>query len=138
MSSNSCNMQSQATIYARLAESPAIMNELSAGSAEVEKIEDNLQLTVLPISAENAGLLPNRGGMIFCFISFPYHDCLLYVLYDCRTFYLVFLCLQFVHYMLWLSCLWLPIYVCYIHAYVQAPKYIASCYFHYTHRCFQK
>lgn len=62
MSSSSCNMQSQATIYARLAESPAIKNELSAGSAEVEKIEDNLQLTVLPISAENAGLLPNRGA----------------------------------------------------------------------------
>jgi len=58
-------MQSQATIYAWLAESPAIKNELSASSTEVEKIEDKLQLTVLPISAENAGLLPNRGGMIF-------------------------------------------------------------------------
>ena len=66
MSSNSCNMQNQATIYARLAESPAIKNELSASSPKVEKIDDNLQLTtVLPISAESAGLLPNRGGMIF-------------------------------------------------------------------------
>jgi len=59
-------MQNQATIYARLAESPAIKNELSAISPEVEKIDDKLQLTtVLPISAENAGLLPKRGGMIF-------------------------------------------------------------------------
>ncbi|KAK7393479.1 hypothetical protein VNO78_22036 [Psophocarpus tetragonolobus] len=60
MTSNPCNMQSQATMYARLAESPTIKNELPASSAEVEKIEDKLQLTVLPISAENAGLLPNR------------------------------------------------------------------------------
>lgn len=58
-------MQNQATIYSRLVNSPAIKNELSASSTEVEKIEDKLQLTVLPISAENAGLLPNRGGMIF-------------------------------------------------------------------------
>ncbi|WVY99209.1 hypothetical protein V8G54_031360 [Vigna mungo] len=62
MSSNSCNMQNQATIYARLAESPSIKNELSAISPEVEKIDDKLQLSVLPISAENAGLLPNRGA----------------------------------------------------------------------------
>ncbi|KAK7355870.1 hypothetical protein VNO80_15134 [Phaseolus coccineus] len=62
VSSSSCNMQNQATIYARLAESPAIKNELSASSPEVEKIDDKLQLTsVLPISAESAGLLPNRG-----------------------------------------------------------------------------
>ncbi|XP_027366293.1 uncharacterized protein LOC113872725 [Abrus precatorius] len=60
--SNSCNLQSQATMYARLAESPAIKNDLSASSAEVEKIKDEVQLTVLPISAENAGLLPNRGA----------------------------------------------------------------------------
>ncbi|QCE06307.1 hypothetical protein DEO72_LG9g1318 [Vigna unguiculata] len=62
VSYNSCNMQNQATIYARLAESPSIKNELSASSPEVEKIDDKLQLTVLPISAENAGLLPNRGA----------------------------------------------------------------------------
>ncbi|XP_020233836.1 uncharacterized protein LOC109813946 [Cajanus cajan] len=62
VSSNSCNVQSQATIYARLAESPVIKNELSGSSTEVEKIEDKLQLNVLPISAENAGLLPNRGA----------------------------------------------------------------------------
>ena len=55
-------MQSQATTYARLAESPAIKNGLTASSTEVEKIKNELQLTVLPISAENAGLLPNRGG----------------------------------------------------------------------------
>ncbi|KAG4995972.1 hypothetical protein JHK85_027411 [Glycine max] len=62
MSSNSCHMQNQATIYSRLVNSPAIKNELSASSTEVEKTEDKLQLTVLPISAENAGLLPIRGA----------------------------------------------------------------------------
>ncbi|RZB85457.1 uncharacterized protein LOC114369974 [Glycine soja] len=62
MSSNSCHMQNQATIYSRLVNSPAIKNELSASRTEVEKIEDKLQLTVLPISAENAGLLPIRGA----------------------------------------------------------------------------
>ncbi|XP_027367319.1 uncharacterized protein LOC113873412 [Abrus precatorius] len=62
LSSNSYNLQSQATMYARLTESPAIKNDLSASSAEVEKIKDEVQLTVLPISAENAGLLPKCGA----------------------------------------------------------------------------
>ncbi|XP_019428063.1 PREDICTED: uncharacterized protein LOC109336120 [Lupinus angustifolius] len=63
LASDSCNMQSQATTYARLAESPAIKNGLSASGAEDEKIEDELQLTVIPVSAENTGLLPkNRGA----------------------------------------------------------------------------
>ncbi|KAJ1385524.1 hypothetical protein SESBI_41589 [Sesbania bispinosa] len=62
LSSNLCNMQSQATSYAKLAESPAIKNGSSASSTEVEKIEDELLLTVLPVSAENTGLLPNRGA----------------------------------------------------------------------------
>ncbi|XP_012571228.1 uncharacterized protein [Cicer arietinum] len=59
--SNSRNMQSQATTYARLAEAPAIKNGSLANSTEVGKIEDDLQLIVLPVSAENTGLLPNRG-----------------------------------------------------------------------------
>ncbi|KAJ1417544.1 hypothetical protein SESBI_16603 [Sesbania bispinosa] len=63
LSSNLCNMQSQATSYAKLAESPAIKNGSSASSTEVEKIKDELLLTVLPVSAENTGLLPNHGGM---------------------------------------------------------------------------
>ncbi|XP_057423078.1 uncharacterized protein LOC130717008 isoform X2 [Lotus japonicus] len=60
MPSNSCNMQSQATTYARLAESPAIKDGLLASSTGVEK--DEQQLLVLPISAESSGLLPNRGA----------------------------------------------------------------------------
>ncbi|MED6120013.1 hypothetical protein PIB30_017036 [Stylosanthes scabra] len=57
-SSNSCNMQSKATSYARLAESAIVKNGLAASSAE----NAELQNTVLPISAENAGLLPKRSG----------------------------------------------------------------------------
>ncbi|KAK2401669.1 sec-independent translocase TatB protein [Trifolium repens] len=60
--SNSFNMQSQATTYARLAEAPAIKNGSLASSTEVEKTKDGLQLIVMPVSAENTGLLPNRGG----------------------------------------------------------------------------
>jgi hypothetical protein len=60
-------MQSQATTYARLAEAPAIKNGSLASSTEVEKTKDGLQLIVMPVSAENTGLLPNRGGNInFC------------------------------------------------------------------------
>lgn len=55
-------MQSQANIYARLAEAPSVKNGSLASSAEVEKIKDGLQLIVMPVSAETAGLLPNRGG----------------------------------------------------------------------------
>ncbi|KAL1367433.1 hypothetical protein HN51_021503 [Arachis hypogaea] len=61
-SSNSCNMQSQATTYARLAESAIIRNSLAASSTEPQKIKPELQHTVLPISAESAGLLPNRSA----------------------------------------------------------------------------
>ncbi|CAL5192469.1 unnamed protein product [Lathyrus oleraceus] len=60
--SNSFNMQSKATTYARLAEAPSIKNGSLASSAEVEKIKDGLQLIVMPVSAESTGLLPNRGG----------------------------------------------------------------------------
>lgn len=117
MSSNSCHMQNQATIYSRLVNSPAIKNELSASRTEVEKIEDKLQLTVLPISAENAGLLPIRGGMIFlCFIVFPCHDCVISELDNYGTFYLVFLCFTVCAlYIVVMPCL-LLIYVCQIHA----------------------
>ncbi|GAU48130.1 hypothetical protein TSUD_299690, partial [Trifolium subterraneum] len=59
--SNSFNMQSKATAYARLAEAPAIKNGSLASSTEVEKTKDGLQLIVMPVSAENTGLLPNRG-----------------------------------------------------------------------------
>lgn len=54
-------MHRQATTYARLAESPGIKNNLSTSDTEV-KIDNELQLTVIPISAEDTGLSPNRGG----------------------------------------------------------------------------
>lgn len=60
--SKSLNMQSQATAYASLAQAPAIKNGSSANSTEVEDVKVGLQLIVMPVSAENTGLLPNRGG----------------------------------------------------------------------------
>ncbi|XP_028788596.1 uncharacterized protein LOC114744595, partial [Neltuma alba] len=60
-SSDSCNMHCQATTYARLAESPAIKNNLSTSNTEV-RIDNEQPLAVIPISAEDAGLSPNRGG----------------------------------------------------------------------------
>lgn len=58
----SLNMQSQATAYASLAQAPAVKNGSSANSTEVEDVKVGLQLIVMPVSAENTGLLPNRGG----------------------------------------------------------------------------
>lgn len=100
-------MQSQATTYARLARSPALKNSLLADSTEVEKNKDELQVTVLPVSAENAGLLPNREGNddLCCVVGFPYHDCLMISVLDTllRVFYLAFvylyLCMYYGHMM---------------------------------------
>ena len=58
----SSNIQSQATTYARLAEAPAIKNGSLENSTEVEGSKVGLQLIVIPVSAENTGLLPNRGA----------------------------------------------------------------------------
>lgn len=68
-------MHSQATTYARLAESAAIKNSLSTSSIGGEKIDDKLQVAVLPISAEDAGLLPNRGGndRLLCVVGCHLH-----------------------------------------------------------------
>ncbi|KAF5738884.1 hypothetical protein HS088_TW12G00079 [Tripterygium wilfordii] len=64
--SNSCNMHSQATTFARLAESPALKVGSTNFSQEVEKLNTESDLlTVLPVSAESTGLLPKRRGMIF-------------------------------------------------------------------------
>ncbi|XP_061338136.1 uncharacterized protein LOC133284998 [Gastrolobium bilobum] len=62
LASSSCNMQSQATTYAKLAESPTMKNGFLASSTDVEKIYNEQKLIVLPISAENIGVLPNRGA----------------------------------------------------------------------------
>lgn len=110
VSSNSCNMQNQATIYARLAESPSIKNELSAISPEVEKIDNKLQLTVLPISAENAGLLPNRGGMIlFVFLAFLIK--IFSWVGQSQLFTRYFFLYSLWSLVMW-CCFWIPIYVC--------------------------
>lgn len=60
--SKSLNMQSQATAYASLAQAPSVKNGSSANSTEVEDVKVGLQLIVMPVSAENTGLLPNREG----------------------------------------------------------------------------
>ncbi|XP_061350442.1 uncharacterized protein LOC133295615 [Gastrolobium bilobum] len=62
LTSNSCNMQRQATTYARLAESPAMKKGFLASRTDVEKMNDEQKLTVLPISAEDTGFLLNRGA----------------------------------------------------------------------------
>lgn len=73
MPSKSLNMQSQATAYASLAQAPAVKNGSSANSTEVEDVKVGLQLIVMPVSAENTGLLPNRGGNnnFCCVVAIP-------------------------------------------------------------------
>ncbi|KAK4280157.1 hypothetical protein QN277_011817 [Acacia crassicarpa] len=62
-SSDSCNMHCQATSNARLAEIPALKNNLQTSNTEV-KIDNELQLTVIPISAEDTGLSPIHGANV--------------------------------------------------------------------------
>lgn len=55
------NLQSQATAYARLAESEAIRTGSLKSNAEIENLNDEAGLfTILPVSAESTGMLPNR------------------------------------------------------------------------------
>ena len=58
---------SRATTFAKLAESPTIRNGSSASfpaATDVEMPNDELGVpSVLPVSAENAGMLPKRPGM---------------------------------------------------------------------------
>ncbi|GAU41202.1 hypothetical protein TSUD_26270 [Trifolium subterraneum] len=75
--SNSLNMQSQSTTYARLAEAPAIKNGSLASSTEVEKTKYGLQLIVMPVSAENTGFLLNRGGFLPGFLIFTVSACIM-------------------------------------------------------------
>lgn len=59
--SGSTNLHSQATAYARLAETAALESGSLKRSAGMEKFDDESGLlNVLPVSAESAGLLPNR------------------------------------------------------------------------------
>lgn len=56
-------MHSQAMTYAKLAESATLKTaSLQAGGAVENLNDDDGLFTVLPVSAESTGLLPNRGG----------------------------------------------------------------------------
>nr|XP_010936224.1 uncharacterized protein LOC105055904 isoform X1 [Elaeis guineensis]XP_010936225.1 uncharacterized protein LOC105055904 isoform X1 [Elaeis guineensis]XP_010936226.1 uncharacterized protein LOC105055904 isoform X1 [Elaeis guineensis]XP_010936227.1 uncharacterized protein LOC105055904 isoform X1 [Elaeis guineensis] len=58
----SSSLQSQAAVYARLAESAAIKTASSASSGHAEKLNaDDGHLTILPVSAESTGLLPKHS-----------------------------------------------------------------------------
>jgi len=57
------NLHSQAMTYARLSEAPGLKADSSlSGNYQEQLQENNGLLNVLPISAESAGLLPNRSG----------------------------------------------------------------------------
>ncbi|XP_020412752.1 uncharacterized protein LOC18785756 [Prunus persica] len=59
--SDSPNLHSQATAYAKLAESDVVKTGSLKSSAEQENLKDESGLfIVLPISAESTGMLPNR------------------------------------------------------------------------------
>lgn len=59
--SPSSDMHSQATAYARLAESAALRSEPTANEV-INEITDESGLTVLPVSAQETGLLPKRNA----------------------------------------------------------------------------
>ncbi|KAG2558175.1 uncharacterized protein LOC120686233 isoform X3 [Panicum virgatum] len=57
------NLHSQAMTYARLSEAPGLKADYSLSGDNQEQLkENNGLLNVLPVSAESAGLLPNRSG----------------------------------------------------------------------------
>ncbi|KAM6555016.1 hypothetical protein CsatB_015778 [Cannabis sativa] len=59
--SSSVDLHSQATSFAKLAESEAVQNISLKGNLEKVKFDYEVGLfAVLPVSAESAGLLPNR------------------------------------------------------------------------------
>lgn len=64
-------MHSQATAYARLAESEAIKTGSLESSTEKENLNDEASLfTILPVSAESTGMLPERKkGNSFSYLS---------------------------------------------------------------------
>lgn len=61
--SESLNLHTQATAYAKLAESAAVKTGSLKSSAEKENLNDeNGLFTILPISAESTGMLPKCKG----------------------------------------------------------------------------
>ena len=64
----SVDLHSQATAYARLVESEAKKTSSLESCTEKENLNDEASLfTILPVSAESTGMLPERKGN-----SFPY------------------------------------------------------------------
>ncbi|KMT10270.1 hypothetical protein BVRB_5g120260 [Beta vulgaris subsp. vulgaris] len=65
VASGTSNLYSQATAYAKLTESPGLRVGTMESSVNVDTVDDRPGLlSVLPVSAESAGLLPNRQGDI--------------------------------------------------------------------------
>lgn len=58
--SSATNLESQATAYARLADAQLKYNALKSSEAVAKPDEETDPFTILPVSAESAGLLPNR------------------------------------------------------------------------------
>lgn len=56
------DMHSQATAYAKLAESVALNSGLTKSSEAIDELTDESGLMVLPVSAESTGLLPDFKG----------------------------------------------------------------------------
>lgn len=61
--SASSDMHSQATAYAKLAESKSL-DPASVNNEVLNELTDESGLTILPVSAESAGLLPNRKDTV--------------------------------------------------------------------------
>jgi hypothetical protein len=60
----STDLHSRAVTYARLSESPGIkMSSSLSGNYQEQFKDSNGLVNVLPVSAESAGLLPNRPGI---------------------------------------------------------------------------
>lgn len=63
LTTRSVNLHSQATAYAKLAESHIVNSSSLTNNTEKEKLNDQgFSFTVLPVSAESTGMLPNRKG----------------------------------------------------------------------------
>lgn len=61
--SDSIHLHTQATSFAKLAESEVVKTGSFKRNLEKEELDDEAGLfTILPVSAECAGLLPNRKG----------------------------------------------------------------------------
>ena len=61
--SGSINIHSQATAYAKLAESEVVKCGSSKSSVDGENFNfEDGPFTILPLSAESTGMLPNRKG----------------------------------------------------------------------------